>query len=167
MAAGNYDAEGIWQHGEDDAYATFSERLNKGQTSISAAFQAFKASLRTQGVTGGQGGTPWVAVPVADGNWSTANTWGYRPLSVKRVGRLVVMEGQIRRTTGNIGNGNIGGTVPAGYRPPMRTILGHVMTGGVAPVELSVQPNGQIRFDLTSTLPAGTAVLVSASWVID
>lgn len=38
-------------HGEDDAYATFSARLNKGQASISAALAALRAAVTKATVT--------------------------------------------------------------------------------------------------------------------
>lgn len=43
MATGHYDSNGVWIHGEDDAYATFSDRLNKGQQSVSDALAAIAA----------------------------------------------------------------------------------------------------------------------------
>lgn len=36
MATGAYDANGIWQYGEDDSEATFSALLNKGMASVSS-----------------------------------------------------------------------------------------------------------------------------------
>ncbi len=42
MAAGQYDNQSIWQHGEDDAYSTFSERLNKGLASVSERFRTLR-----------------------------------------------------------------------------------------------------------------------------
>jgi len=42
MALGFNDANGIWINGEDDTYATFSARLNKSISSISAAFTSLK-----------------------------------------------------------------------------------------------------------------------------
>lgn len=38
MATGNYDANGIWQYGESDDIALFSDLLNLGQDSVSDAF---------------------------------------------------------------------------------------------------------------------------------
>ena len=38
MATGAYDANGIWQYGEDDDIALFSDLLNLGQESVSDAF---------------------------------------------------------------------------------------------------------------------------------
>lgn len=43
MALGHYDDEGVWMHGEDDTYATFSARLNKGQESISTQLAEIRA----------------------------------------------------------------------------------------------------------------------------
>lgn len=45
MALGSYDSNGVWLHGEDDAYATFSARLNKGQQSNSDAITTLRNAL--------------------------------------------------------------------------------------------------------------------------
>jgi len=47
MATGAYDANGIWQYGEDDNIALFSDLLKLGTASTSAAFTADRARLAT------------------------------------------------------------------------------------------------------------------------
>lgn len=43
--AGFYDAQGIWQYGESDAIALFSDTLNKGMDSVSDVVGFLKASV--------------------------------------------------------------------------------------------------------------------------
>lgn len=45
--AGFYDANGVWQFGEDDLVSLFSDFLNVGQGSVSAALQALKGRVST------------------------------------------------------------------------------------------------------------------------
>lgn len=47
MATGSYDANGIWQYGEDDNIALFSDLLKLGTASTSSAFTADRARLAT------------------------------------------------------------------------------------------------------------------------
>lgn len=47
MATGAYDANGIWQYGEDDNIALFSDLLKLGTASTSSAFTADRARLST------------------------------------------------------------------------------------------------------------------------
>lgn len=47
MATGAYDANGIWQYGEDDNIALFSDLLKLGTASTSTAFTADRARLAT------------------------------------------------------------------------------------------------------------------------
>lgn len=47
MATGAYDANGIWQYGEDDNIALFSDLLKLGTASTSSAFTADRARLAT------------------------------------------------------------------------------------------------------------------------
>jgi len=47
MATGAYDANGIWQYGEDDNIALFSDLLNLGTESTSDAFTDDRARLAT------------------------------------------------------------------------------------------------------------------------
>lgn len=45
MAAGYYDAEGVWIYGEDDAIALFSDLLNMGENSVSDQFTADRSRI--------------------------------------------------------------------------------------------------------------------------
>lgn len=47
MATGSYDANGIWQYGEDDNIALFSDTLNKLADSTSDAFTSDRSRLST------------------------------------------------------------------------------------------------------------------------
>lgn len=47
MATGAYDSNGIWQYGEDDSIALFSDTLNKVAASTSSAFTSDRARLAT------------------------------------------------------------------------------------------------------------------------
>lgn len=47
MATGSYDANGIWNYGEDDNIALFSDLLNLGTESTSAAFTDDRARIAT------------------------------------------------------------------------------------------------------------------------
>lgn len=51
MATGALDANGIWQYGEDDAYATHSQLLNKLAESTSTAMTAAGKSINAVSVT--------------------------------------------------------------------------------------------------------------------
>lgn len=47
MATGAYDSNGIWQYGEGDNIALFSDLLNKSAASVSSAFTADRARIST------------------------------------------------------------------------------------------------------------------------
>ena len=47
MATGAYDANGIWQYGEGDNIALFSDLLNKSAASVSSAFTADRSRIAT------------------------------------------------------------------------------------------------------------------------
>lgn len=47
MATGAYDSNGIWQYGESDNIALFSDLLNKSAASVSTAFTSDRARLAT------------------------------------------------------------------------------------------------------------------------
>lgn len=47
MATGSYDANGIWQYGEDDNIALFSTTLNKLAASASSAFTSDRSRIST------------------------------------------------------------------------------------------------------------------------
>jgi hypothetical protein len=47
MATGSLDTNGVWNYGEDDSIALFSDLLNLGTTSISDAFTVDRARLST------------------------------------------------------------------------------------------------------------------------
>ena len=77
MATGAYDANGIWQYGEGDNIALFSDLLNKSAASVSSAFTADRARLATLEANNVSGLTPMIpsSVVVATGT-ATSSTLG-------------------------------------------------------------------------------------------
>lgn len=77
MATGSYDANGIWQYGEDDNIALFSDTLNKLADSTSDAFTSDRSRISTLEAGSLSGLIPVKAasVTIASGTGS-ANTLG-------------------------------------------------------------------------------------------
>lgn len=77
MATGAYDANGIWQYGEDDNIALFSDLLNLATESTSDAFTDDRARLATLEAGSLAGLIPVVPTTVtAVGGTATANSLG-------------------------------------------------------------------------------------------
>jgi len=58
MASGYYDANGVYQYGEDDPIALYSNFMNLGQTSVSSQFTNDRARLATLEATAAQPNQP-------------------------------------------------------------------------------------------------------------
>lgn len=77
MATGSYDANGIWNYGEDDNIALFSDTLNKLADSTSDAFTADRSRLSTLEAGSLAGLIPVKPVSVAvAGGTAAVNTLG-------------------------------------------------------------------------------------------
>lgn len=104
--AGSYDENGVWQYGEDDLVAAFSDFLNVGQESVSAALAAVGGRLRTLETD-----------TVANVTPATGMTLDTTTTSCRKDGqgnvRLVIAGNR----SSAVSDGTQIATVPAGFRP--------------------------------------------------
>lgn len=113
MAAGPgfVDANGVWQFGEADADALFSDLLNLGMDTVSAQFVVDRARISTaEGkITVLEADSGWLS-PTAQNSWNLLVT-GLQVKYRKRHGMVSLI--------GRPGSGSTGAafTLPVGYRP--------------------------------------------------
>ena len=89
-------------------------------------------------------GEAWSSLSYNTG-WDTIS--GYNAAQYKRVGDLVFVRGTVQRTSGSA---TVIATLPSGYRPVNRTILGTV-GGGDAVARVDIRTNGDIDVIAGST----------------
>jgi hypothetical protein len=108
--------------------------------------------------------TSWTPVPPRAPQYTTAPGGGIRPLSVRRDGWHVSLDGGVR-TTSATGTAWDWFIVPAGHRPTYSVeVLGRII-GGTTAIPIEIFPDGTGRVH-TSDLPAGTLLLVSGKWEV-
>jgi hypothetical protein len=108
--AGFYDANGVWQYGETDAIALFSDTLNKGMDSVSDAITADRTRLTT--LETATADTGWITLTISAGGWTVL-----QPVRYRKIGSVVYIDGEL--VGGTVGNTVIA-TLPAGFRPSKR-----------------------------------------------
>ncbi len=87
MAFGTKDARGIYQFGEDDAEATFSQMLNKGMQSVSDATKYFSGTpAQRAALAPAPAGAIWVDTDSAGRVWRVAGgVWCPEKVGVNNV----------------------------------------------------------------------------------
>jgi hypothetical protein len=108
--AGFYDANGVWQYGETDAIALFSDTLNKGMDSVSDAITADRTRLTALETATEDSG--WITLTLTAGGWTTLY-----PVKYRKIGPVVYLDGEIY---GGTTGATIIATLPSGFRPPQR-----------------------------------------------
>ena len=138
--AGFYNDLGIWQYGETDSIALFSDTLNKGMDSVSDVVGLVKATvIDLEGQIGG------IETAIADTGWSTLILTGWTVASTvqfRRIGRVVHCRGEIHGgTTGT----TVVATLSSQFRPPVRSAFPLLDLGaGTSDGRMNIDTNGAI-----------------------
>ncbi|OGC75282.1 MAG: hypothetical protein A2145_05425 [candidate division Zixibacteria bacterium RBG_16_40_9] len=83
------------------------------------------------------GSTPWTAFPFAAGHENYG--FGTQSVQYRKIGDIVYLRGNLKRSdNGNIGGGELLGTLPVGYRPPAQLLFSTWSNG------LTINTNGDI-----------------------
>lgn len=106
MAAGFFDGNGVWNYGEDDKRSLFSDLLNVGMLSISAALASIKNRLATL-----EADSVAVVAPAANVTLDTFMT------SCRKDGQGNVSLTVVANRSSAITDGTLVATVPVGWRP--------------------------------------------------
>lgn len=110
---------------------------------------------------------PWVRVTPQDAGWNVSDQYGYRGLSVIRIGDIVRLSGIIRRSGGPINTGFFGALIPDEFRPAMREYCPNSVGGsGGRSEEVTMQPTGRLQFDVSQTIPTNALVFINAIWTL-
>lgn len=98
---------------------------------------------------------PWFQLSVADSNWLTAGAFGYRTLSVRRIGDLCHLQGRLAWTGGSMGNDFVAVTnIPTWAQPEVSTPIMSISGMGVREWSIGTVSNTElntIRSRTTST----------------
>lgn len=109
--------------------------------------------------------TGWVDVNAFDANWSTAARGGYASLSVRRMGKQVILRGVLRWTsTAATSPGFQGAVVPVGFRPPVRWPLS-VFAGSL--IEVSLAANGEVALGVGNHTAGPRDFVLTGTWMTD
>ncbi|MGG7509441.1 hypothetical protein [Plantibacter sp. YIM 135249] len=158
MAAGSKDSNGIWQYGEDDLRALFSDLLNLATASVSVAVGAIKSRLttletKTAHITDsdfkiiGATGNP----PFASG-WSGVFIGGWNGLAFRKRDGILYLNGAYNKASWVAGE--LVMTLPVGYRPSRQT---RVFAYGSAFHSVDIYVDGSVRM----TIAGGGSVVVA------
>jgi len=104
--AGHQDENGIWQYGEDDLVSLFSDFLNVGQSSVSAALAAVKGRLATL-----EADSVATVTPASGVTLDTSTT------SCRKDGQGNVSLTVVANRNSAITDGTLMATIPSGWRP--------------------------------------------------
>jgi hypothetical protein len=145
--AGFYDANGVWQYGETDAIALFSDTLNKGMDSVSDAIGADRTRLTTaeNDITQIDSQIADIFAQISDTGWATVTFTGWTVASAvqfRRIGRVVYVRGEI---FGGTPGGTVIATLSTGLRPPVRSAFPLLDLGsGTADGRLNIETTGAV-----------------------
>lgn len=112
----------------------------------------------------------WVNVPPTTGHW---NQHGSRPLRVRRLGKIVTLQGSWNRgptfSFSATGSFQQFSSIPAGFHPPVTIQFEMVaLNTAVRSMQCQIETDGDLDLDLDGeNLPSGSAVHFLATWMVD
>lgn len=109
--------------------------------------------------------TGWIQVTGADSSFTPQAMGSLRPLSVRRVGRQVFLDGFIA-TSGALSNGQTMATLPPGTYPSKWSLISGVEYNPRTFAAFNASPGGQIQAGVSGSA-SSRGFVMSANWFID
>lgn len=185
MAFGTKDARGIYQFGEDDAEATFSQLLNKGMQSVSDATKYFSGTpAERAALTPAPEGAYWQDTDTLGRSWRGVGGAWVRQSGRLEVGTITLIrgvlnpasvqsitcDGELATLTMRVDNGNgltlstgyqVIATIPAGMRPAKEVVFPGTRADAIGGALVKVAANGQV-----SAASSGSSVTFAVSYPV-
>ena len=154
MATGAPDEQGVWRYGEDDDLYPFSQYMDLGMSSVSAAFEADRDRLAE--IEEKLDNVLWTRLPASAMGplWSQLQSEPWENVWYARKAGMVTITGAIIRASGTPVPGETVLTMPVGLRP------GKSLPVFTAPaLQLVMRPDGRVTVLQAATVPNNALAL--------
>lgn len=167
MASGALDTNGIYQYGEDDIAALFSDLLNLLAESTSTQFTGDRSRLTVleTSVDALATDSGWITVgttgaPTYGSSWAGYTSGGWTAAAFRRVGGSVFLAG-VSQKSASWSSGETVYTMPAGYRPSRRVRM--FVEQGSAQIA-QIETTGEVKLMFSGS--SGATVAFTGSYTL-